>query len=159
MPSESVFLRPIGTVRNGVTEGGGVRWEKLVSSVEVDERYLPALQGIEAFSHIIVLFHFDRLALEAPTLQIRPEGRPEMPLVGLFATRSPRRPNPVGLTVVELLERKENVLTVRGLDALDGTPVLDLKPYLPRGDQVQPSRLPEWLRQLWAAHDEEWDHG
>lgn len=156
---ESLSLRPIGIVRSDVAAASGQRWEEPVSRIEVEERYLPALEGVEAFSHIIVLFHFHELAGEALPLQVRPEGRPDMPLVGLFATRSPRRPNPLGLTVVELLERRENVLTVRGLDALDGTPVLDIKPYLPRGDRVQPSRLPDWLGRLWAAQDEERDHG
>jgi tRNA (Thr-GGU) A37 N-methylase len=71
----------------------------------------------------------------------------DMPLVGLFATRTALRPNPVGLTVVELLERVENVLVVRGIDAFDGTPVLDLKPY-DNWDAVVSIRLPEWAKNL-----------
>ena len=72
--------------------------------------------------------------------------REDLPLVGLFATRSPRRPNPIGVTTVRLLERRGNVLRVLGLDALDGTPVLDIKPYLPYGDCIQDTHVPEWVR-------------
>ena len=78
-----------------------------------------------------------------------------MPLVGALATRTPRRPNPIGVTTVELLGREGNVLTVLGLDAYDGTPVLDVKPYLARGDLIPEPVIPEWLQQLWALHDAE----
>ena len=68
--------------------------------------------------------------------------------MGIFATRTPWRPNPIGLQVVELVAREGNVLTVRGLDALNGSPVLDVKPYLPRGDAVAGARTPEWVGRL-----------
>jgi len=148
-PSPDIVLRPIGVVRNRIAEPEGVRWQEVVSRVEVEERYLPALEGIEGFSHLLILFYFHARDRE-PALQVRPEGRADMPLVGVLATRSPRRPTPIGETVVELLQREGNALIVRGLDALDGTPVLDIKPYLPRGDQVEGARVPPWLERLWA---------
>jgi tRNA-Thr(GGU) m(6)t(6)A37 methyltransferase TsaA len=80
-------------------------------------------------------------------LKVHPRGRMDLPLVGLFATRTPLRPNPVGLALVELLKRRENVLVVQGLDAFDGTPVLDLKPY-DNWDAVVNIRIPEWRRKL-----------
>ncbi len=149
-----IFLRPIGIVHNDVTSGEA-DWEEIVSRIEVREDLLPALEGVEEFSHLIILFYFDRLPPSPSPLQVRPERRPEMPLVGVLATRSPQRPNPIGLTAVELLRRERNVLWVRGLDAFDGTPVLDIKPYLPRGDHLEEVRLPDWLRRLWTLHDQE----
>ncbi len=154
-----IVFRPIGVVRNGVTDPAAVRWEELVSRVEVDQAYLPALEGIEGFSHIVVVFYLHQRPAGAVPLQVHPEMRDDMPLVGVFATRSPRRPNAIGLTAVELLKREGRILTVRGLDALDGTPVLDLKPYLPRGDEWSAARVPAWLRRLWAIHDEERGRG
>ena len=149
-----ISLQPIGIVHNDVTAEED-RWEEVVSRIEVREDLLPALEGLEEFSHLLVLFYFDRLPPGPRPLQVHPERRPEMPLVGVLATRSPQRPNPIGLTAVELLRREGNVLWVRGLDAFDGTPVLDIKPYLPRGDHLEEVRIPDWLRRLWALHDRE----
>ena len=144
-------FRPIGWVRNQVEEkpDDGV-WEELVSEIEIDEAVAPALEGIEEFSHIIVLFWIDRRDTSDRALQVHPQGRQDLPLKGVFATRSPARPNPVGLTVVKLLERDGRVLRVLGLDALNGTPILDIKPYLVRGDSVPDASIPEWLKALWG---------
>jgi tRNA-Thr(GGU) m(6)t(6)A37 methyltransferase TsaA len=149
-----IVFRPIGVVRNGITEATGVRWEEVISRIELAETYEPALEGIEEFSHLLVLFHFHRPE-RPPVLQVHPEERPDLPLVGVLATRSPHRPTPIGVTTVELLGRQGRVLTVRGLDALDGTPVLDIKPHLPRGDAPSPVRIPRWLQQLWDEMDRE----
>ncbi len=145
-----VELQPVGWVRNQVEEkpDDGV-WEELVSQIEIDEAVAPALEGIEEFSHIIVLFWIDRRDPSDRPLQVHPQGREDLPLKGVFATRSPARPNRIGLTVVKLLERDGRVLRVLGLDALNGTPVLDIKPYLVRGDSVPDASVPEWLRTLW----------
>jgi tRNA (Thr-GGU) A37 N-methylase len=78
-----------------------------------------------------------------------------MPLVGLFATRSPHRPCPIGITAVRLLARQGARLRVEGLDANEGTPVLDIKPYLRRGDLIPEATAPDWLERLWRMHDEE----
>lgn len=145
-----VELRPVGRVRNRVEEkpDDGV-WEETVSEIEIEEGVAPALEGIEEFSHIIVLFWIDRRDPTDNPLQVHPNGRQDLPMKGVFATRSPARPNPVGLTVVKLLERNGRVLRVLGLDALNGTPVLDIKPYLVRGDSVPDASIPDWLRTLW----------
>jgi len=84
---------------------------------------------------------------ETKILKVHPRGRTDLPLLGVFATRTAFRPNPIGLTLVELLEVKNNVLVVRGLDAFDGTPVLDIKPYGSR-DMVVGARVPEWHKKL-----------
>ncbi|MCS7206400.1 MAG: tRNA (N6-threonylcarbamoyladenosine(37)-N6)-methyltransferase TrmO [Dehalococcoidia bacterium] len=137
---------PIGVVRNGISEPQGVIWEQVTSEVVVDAQWEPALEGIEAFSHIWVIFWLHRSEPPA-SLHIHPMGREDLPEVGLFATRSPRRPNPIAITAVRLLERRGRALVVRGLDALDGTPVLDIKPYL-RGDKVVHLRVPSWPSKL-----------
>jgi len=97
------------------------------SEIEVFEEFEQGLQDIEGFSHIVVIFWFHRS--QGYDLLVKPPG--EESLRGVFATRSPRRPCPLGLTVVELVAREGNILKVRGLDAIDGTPLLDVKPYIP----------------------------
>ena len=77
--------------------------------------------------------------------KVHPRGQQELPLVGRFATRSPTRPNPIGKTTVKLLERRGNILKVTGLDAIDGTPVIDIKPYIPGYDSVLDTRVPPWV--------------
>ncbi len=134
---KGLVVNPIGWVRNSIATSQEVIWEEIESQVVIEESFSEALEGIEEFSHIIVLFWLHRKREEPPPLKIRPEMREDMPLVGVLATRAPVRPNPIGLTVVELLGRQGNTLRVRGLDAYDGTPVLDIKPYLPRGDLVK----------------------
>ncbi|HID87990.1 MAG TPA: tRNA (N6-threonylcarbamoyladenosine(37)-N6)-methyltransferase TrmO [Anaerolineae bacterium] len=146
-----IRLRPIGVVRNEVPGPEPARWEDLVSEIVIDEELAEALKGIEGFSHLIVLFWMGKFEREVPPpLKVHPESRKELPLVGVFATRSPVRPNPIGLTTVELLGRRGNVLKVKGLDAFDDTPVLDIKPYLERGDRIENPAMPEWLLRLWG---------
>jgi len=106
------------------------------------------LEGIEDFSHLNVIFWMhDIPASERRELKARPRGCRDMPLVGVLATRAPHRPNPIGLSLVELVERRGNILKVRGLDALDGSPVLDLKPY-DKWDRADHVRVPEWWTKL-----------
>jgi tRNA-Thr(GGU) m(6)t(6)A37 methyltransferase TsaA len=149
--SLELVLQPVGFVRNDVQSGGpDVDWKTVASVIEINPEWIAALEGIEDFSHVWVLFYFSQSpAPEAPL--IHPQRREDMPLVGLFATRSPVRPNPIGLTPVELLAVEAGRLRVRGLDAVDGTPVLDLKPYLPRGDSLPDARVPDWLTRLQAT--------
>jgi len=140
----SIVLRPIGRVVSPVAEPSQHEWESVVSDVVVDGAYAEALDGIEEFSHVIVIFYFHRSQPPA-ALRIHPARREELPLVGLFATRSPARPNPIGVTTVRLLERRGNVLRVQGLDAIDGTPVLDIKPHIPIADACEGARVPRWI--------------
>jgi tRNA-Thr(GGU) m(6)t(6)A37 methyltransferase TsaA len=143
-----VRLRPIGVVHNKVSSGQReAEWETIESDIVIDSEWADALDGIEAFSHVWVLFYLSGSPPpESP--RTRPQGRHDAPLVGRFATRSPVRPNPIGMTPVELLAIEKNRLRVMGLDAFDGTPVLDLKPYLPRGDSIPHARVPDWLTRL-----------
>ena len=140
----SIVIKPIGVVRNNIKELLKHGWGKVVSELVLDNTLEEALEDLEQFSHLIVVFWMHKVPPERgiPT-KIHPQGRQELPLVGLFATRAPYRPNPVGVSVVRLLERQENILKVKGLDAIDGTPVIDIKPYYP-GDGIDDAHFPQW---------------
>ncbi len=152
----AVVLEPIGVVRTGAPDEEVKREPREVrGEVEVFDPYAPGLEGIDGFSHLFLLTFLDRVGPEQRgTLRVRPRGllrfglsEEELPEIGVFASDSPVRPNPIGLSVVELLGRRGPRLEVRGLDVFDGTPVLDLKPYTP--DRVVPEpRTPGWHREL-----------
>jgi tRNA-Thr(GGU) m(6)t(6)A37 methyltransferase TsaA len=153
-----LILRPIGRVAQGLSPGQPrPRQEETVAEIEIEPSWTEALDGIEGFSHIWVVWCLDRSNEPPESLKVRPEGRADMPPRGIFATRSPRRPNPIAMTAVRLLERQGSRLRVQGLDAFEDTPVLDLKPYLRRGDLVPEATSPEWIERLWAIHDQERD--
>lgn len=141
-PAERVVYQPIGVVRNRVRDERAGGWQGLRSDIVVDAVLAPALDGIEGFSHAIVVFHLDRVPDEArrERVTLARGGAAK----GVLATRSQLRPNPIGVTVVRIIERRDGVLRVQGLDALDGTPVLDLKPYVPPYDAVPDAQLPDW---------------
>jgi len=142
-----ITLKAIGIVRNGVKQAQryGYGWEKTVSDIVVDSSLAAALDGLEDFSHIIVLYRFHHAASGQVPTKTHPMGNETLPLVGLFATRSPNRPNPIGKSTVRLLQRQGNTLKVEGLDAIDGTPVLDIKPYIPEYDSVANTKVPPWI--------------
>jgi tRNA-Thr(GGU) m(6)t(6)A37 methyltransferase TsaA len=143
-------LKPIGRVSRGRPRGAANdRWEEAESEIEIDAVWAAALDGIDQFSHVWVLWWFDVAEGPPEALHVHPERRQDLPLVGLFATRSPRRPNPIALTAVRLLGREGTRLKVLGLDAFVGSPVLDLKPYLHRGDEIPDVSQPDWLERLW----------
>ena len=153
---DSLVLRPIGRVVSGRPWGeGGDRWQAPTAEIEIDAAWADALDGIGGFSHIWVVWWLDRFEGPPASPRVHPEGRAEMPLLGLFATRSPRRPNPIALTAVRLLACDERRLRVQGLDACQDTPILDIKPYLRRGDLIPEAQMPAWLEELWRTHDEE----
>lgn len=151
--SKVLQLRPIGCVENEIQPSQGVTWEEVDSKIVIYPQWAAGLDGLEDFSHIVVLFWLDRPRHEGTPLKVHPEAREDVPLVGVFATRSPVRPNPIGLTAVQLLSKEGNTLCVRGLDAYHGTPVLDIKPYLVRGDMKPGAAIPKWLRSLWEEQD------
>ncbi len=144
VPREPAVFRPVGVVRNGVREKYE-GWESVRSDLIFRDDLLDALDGIETYSHIIVLFQLHVVpAEERTTGRIHPRGDQRLPEQGVLATRSQRRPNAIGVAVVPLLRRRKNILRVRGLDAIDGTPVLDIKPYIPRYDSVPNAKVPDW---------------
>jgi len=140
----SLELNPIGIIHSPYKNTGAVPYQgyksEEISQIEVFKEFEEGLKDIEGFSHIIVIYWFHKsqgyhLLVKTPWDDI---------LHGLFATRSPHRPCPLGLTVVELVAREKNILKVKGLDAIDGTPLLDIKPYIPSIDERSVVKL-GWL--------------
>ena len=144
IPADPVSYVAIGVVRSPVRKSRPDGWEGVKSDIILREELEPALDAIEGFSHVIVVFHIDRVPAEAQRLQIAVGNEEEPPQRGVLATRSQLRPNPIGTSVVRVLHRRKNAIRVQGLDALDGTPVLDIKPYLPAYDAVADAQVPEW---------------
>lgn len=125
-----------------------VKHKDLVTRIVLKKSLTKALDGIDEYSHIFVLFWLHKTPKTGKTLlKVHPRGKEHLPLTGVFATRTPYRVNPIGLTLVELVRREGNTLWVRGLDAFDHTPVIDIKPY-DGWDAVVDARVPEWHRAL-----------
>lgn len=143
-------FRPIGIIHHDVPDDAvRIKRRDLIARIHIFPEWEEALEGIEDFSHLFVLFWLHRVNTSDIPVKVHPRGIRSLPLVGLFATRTPRRPNPIGLAVTELIERKGAVLSVKGLDAYDGTPVLDLKPYDP-WDRVEHPKVPQWWETIAA---------
>ncbi|MHB8086428.1 MAG: tRNA (N6-threonylcarbamoyladenosine(37)-N6)-methyltransferase TrmO [Dehalococcoidia bacterium] len=140
-------IEPIGFVKSGIKNRRKVVNSRSKAQIVVEPSYEKALDGIDSFSHVIIVFWLHKIKKnERSIMQVHPYRNPSLPLKGVFATRSPVRPNPIGLTVVKLIKRKGNVLTVMGLDAIDGTPVLDIKPYVPEPFLKAEISLPGWIK-------------
>lgn len=151
-PSKIMNLEPIGFVSTDSSEQE-VKNKETISYIILQKRLAKSLHGIEDFSHIFVLFWLDRISEKQRKIaKVHPRGKKNLPLLGVFATRTMLRPNPIGLTLVELVKVEGNILTVRGLDALDGTPVLDIKPY-DDWDTVKEARVPSWRMKLQNSNE------
>ncbi len=153
VPREPISLRPIAVVRNNVAAPKPDGWETVRSDLIVRDDLTDALDGIDGYSHIMVVFACHLVPEEERgALHVHPSGGP--PEQGVLATRSQLRPNPLGVAVVPLLRRRRNILRVRGLDAIDGTPVLDIKPYIAYYDSVPDAQAPDWVGQPSPEPDE-----
>ena len=150
MQDSGIAVRPIGYVKVGMPRDSGVRWNrwKEVSVVEVDKTLADGLKGLEDFSHIFVIYWMHLSRWSGERLVFKPRRREDLPEVGVFAFRGRERPNPLGLSVCQLVSVKHNLVEVRGLDAYSGTPVLDIKPY-DYYDVVKQPRVPWWFEKLW----------
>ncbi|HEX3596024.1 MAG TPA: SAM-dependent methyltransferase [Polyangiaceae bacterium] len=150
-----ITLEPIGFVRNARKDLADDDWGDVRSVIELAPGLAPdSLTGLEDFSHVEVLFFFDRVGEgELEFRSRRPRGNPAWPLVGIFAQRGKNRPNRLGSCITRVAEQRGNALHVLGLDAIDGTPVIDLKPvmkeFLPREDVRQPPWSVELMRDYW----------
>jgi tRNA-Thr(GGU) m(6)t(6)A37 methyltransferase TsaA len=149
-------IEPIGTVKSPITEGLDENWGTVVSTIELVPDLMSGLQGIEQFSHLVIIFFMHQFQFN-PSVDLvrRPRGRADMPLLGCFAQRAKHRPNPIGITTVELVGVEGNTLKVCGLDAVDGTPVLDIKPYYPAFDSVKEDvdvKVPDWVNVLMEGY-------
>jgi tRNA-Thr(GGU) m(6)t(6)A37 methyltransferase TsaA len=142
-----ITFTPIGVVHNDVNKMSTGNWADAESRIELDPELAPGLQGLADFSHVVVVFHLDRIPPfdKAKQLLRQPRGMEHLAPVGVFAQRTKFRPNPIGVTPARLVSIKGNVLTVAGLDAMDGTPVLDIKPFIPEFDSVENSKQADWV--------------
>lgn len=130
-------VRPIGHVK----KSEGRTW------IVLEKKYQPGLLGLEGFSHIYMLWWFDKndTPQKRAILQVHPMGNRDNPLTGVFATRSPMRPNLIALTLCKVLAVKDNVIEIEKTDAFDGTPVLDIKPFITGYDTADDAKVPDWL--------------
>ncbi len=155
----SITLSPIGFVRTGFA-GEKLRdrpVEELEADIEILDEYADGLEGIDGFSHLLVFFYLHKIPSEnRKRLKIKPRivtkyglNLEEVPSIGVFCLDSPNRPNPIGLSAVRLMWRKGRVLHVRGLDALNETPVVDIKPYSP-ARKIKRFKLPKWYEEIIA---------
>ncbi len=155
-----IAMSPIGTVKNIRKEVEDDNWGNIVSVIELDLAFdEEALLEIESFSHAEIYFYFHLVEeTKIETGARHPRNNKEWPKVGIFAQRGKNRPNRLGATTVKILKREGRQLFVQGLDAIDGTPILDIKPvmkeFLPREDVSQPTWASELMKNYWKTNGE-----
>lgn len=149
-----VVLKPIATVKNSRKEPIDDYWETIIADIELAD-HIPteAFANISDFSHLEIIYYFDKVKEDDIVFSGRPRGNPNYPLVGIFGQRKKDRPNQIGLTTVELLEHDGRTLKVKFLDAIDGTPILDIKPvfkeFQPKTEISQPVWVADLMKKYW----------
>lgn len=150
-----ICLQPVAFVKNSRTEATDDFWGSTVSTIELaPDVPAEAFEGIDTFSHLEIIFYFHQADRSKAVYLYHPRGNKNWPEVGIFAQRKRDRPNALGLTVAELVKREGNTIWVKNLDAIDGTPILDIKPvlkeFLPAGEIKQPQWTHELMKDYWA---------
>ena len=145
-----VTVQPIAIVRSSRVEVTDDYWGDVIATIELNhDMPLESLNGLEEFSHAEILYLFDRVSLAAIVVDARhPRNNPEWPSVGIFAQRAKARPNRIGSTIVRIHGRDGRSLRVQGLDAVDRTPVIDIKPVMQEFLPREPVRQPQWSREV-----------
>jgi tRNA-Thr(GGU) m(6)t(6)A37 methyltransferase TsaA len=136
--SRSFSVNPIGVVKK--TDDA--------ARIEIFDEYADGLLGLEGFSHMMVFYWFDQndTPEKRKTLQVHPRKDPRNPLTGVFATHSPLRPNPIALTRCKIVAITGNIIEIEEIDAYDGSPVIDIKCYVPASVEDKDVRLPDWIK-------------
>jgi tRNA-Thr(GGU) m(6)t(6)A37 methyltransferase TsaA len=148
-----VNIDPIGEVQNEAAEAGDENWGAVVSRIRLRPEYARGLLGLDGFSHAVIVFSMHNAEFEERKhLVRRPRDREDMPLLGIFAQRARHRPSRIGVTTVEIRGVQGDTLAVSGLDAIDGSPVLDIKPHMPVFDAPSSVRQPEWVERLMTGY-------
>jgi tRNA-Thr(GGU) m(6)t(6)A37 methyltransferase TsaA len=167
-----IHIRAVGVVRSSleepslVAESGDLEWrpqvagaresQEVISELVIDGDLVGIVDGLEDFSHLLVLYWAHRVDKDGRSItKAHPMGRKDLPPVGIFATCSPARPNPICAMVVRLLERRGNVLKVQGLDAIDGSPLIDIKPFNPSYYAAGDVKVADWMAQIYREIDQE----
>ena len=147
-------FKPIGLVRSSVTEAIDHCWGEIESDIHLNDSFAGGLIKLDQFSHVIIIFYMHKTPMFNLKTDLirRPQGRLDMPKIGIFAQRAKHRPNPIGITVVPVISITKNILKVKGLDAIDGTPVLDIKPYFPIFDRINTAKTPKWVDELMSDY-------
>ncbi len=149
-----IKLNSIATVRNSRTEPIDDNWESVIADIELED-HIPseAFENISNFSHLEIIYFFDKVRTEDIVFSGRPRGNPNYPVVGILGQRKKDRPNTIGLCTVELLEHNGRSIKVKYLDAIDGTPIIDIKPvfkeFLPKGEIRQPDWVADLMKNYW----------
>lgn len=149
------MIQPVATVSNSRKTIKDDLWGEIISTIELSENlHEESLKGIEDFSHIEIIFYFDQVSDDQIQYEARhPRNNQNYPKVGIFAQRGKNRPNKIGITMVELVEVKQRTLMVKGLDDIDGTPIIDMKPvmkeFLPKGVIKQPAWSTDLMKAYW----------
>ncbi len=141
-----IKLQSIGLARNQEKKHFG-DWSEVTSELVIDKQYKEALTGLAEYSHLVVIYWMH----DVKTCDMKhvPQGKvDEVPEVGIFACRCAQRPNPIGVSTVELVEINDNIVVVKGLDVISDTPILDIKPYTPQYDAVADAKVPDWVNKL-----------
>jgi tRNA-Thr(GGU) m(6)t(6)A37 methyltransferase TsaA len=142
---QEIILKPIGVIHTPFKEPVGIPIQSIggkgiSGTIELEQKYIPALKDLDGFSHIILIYYFHRS--KGYSLIVKPFMDDNQH--GLFSTRAPKRPNPIGMSIVKLIKIEEEILHIEDLDILDGTPLLDIKPYVPKVDSISTNKI-GWL--------------
>ena len=144
LPEQLGDLTPIGVVRNGITDTSGRVWAQVKSELIFRDEFIPALEGLEGFSHLFVITWMDQVTDEGRSLlRLHPSGDDRTPELGVFATRTAHRPNPISISIVPVERVRKHIIHVVGLDVVNGTPLLDVKPYVSFYDSFD-ATIPKW---------------
>ena len=143
-------FEPIGIIKSPITETIDHSWGEIESDIHLNNSLTDGLKKLDQFSHAIIIFHMHQAPMFSfkNDLVRKPQGRSDMPKIGIFAQRAKHRPNPIGMTVVQIISIKKNIMKVKGLDAINNTPVLDIKPYFPIFDRINTAKTPKWVDEL-----------
>lgn len=152
--NNSIEITPVGYVIGGRSEAIDDDWGKVHAKIVLTDAFTPdALAGLQDFSHIEVIFHFDKVPIEKIETGARhPRNNKDWPLVGIFAQRCKNRPNRIGSTICNLVGISDKTIEVSGLDAIDGTPILDIKPVMQEFLPRETVNEPDWARELMAGY-------
>jgi tRNA-Thr(GGU) m(6)t(6)A37 methyltransferase TsaA len=142
-------FEPIGFVKNDILHPFDQNWGEVISEIILYENYAIGITGLEEFSHALIVFFMHKASFNKENhLTRHPRRRLDLPKIGIFAQRARHRPNPIGITAVQIVSVKDNILTVKGLDAINETPIIDIKPYFPCFDKVEDSKTPFWVDEI-----------
>lgn len=142
----TIKIKPLGKAKNRVSKPMLPGWKDIETEIVIDKKYAKGLDGIEDYSHIVVVYWMNKE--KECHLKHHPQGRADVPFVGIFSCRCPQRPNRIAISTVRLLRRFKNRLKVKGLDIVNDTPILDIKPYALQYDKINKVKIPRWVDKL-----------